>query len=148
MVARLKSNPKPIQDIDEARRFLETLAPGEKEFQFATWDDNPKRDEVNSKLAQSQNSTFGAAIKWLNRINDQHAGVFVSLNETDGRGRKKENIERVRAIMADLDGAPLDAVRQCALKPHIIVETSENHFHVFWRVDGLPPIRKCNAWLR
>jgi RepB DNA-primase from phage plasmid len=138
MVARFKPQPKPTQDIDEARRFLEALAPGEKKFQFATWDDNPKRDEVNKKLAGSRYEGFGKASTWLLGMNDRHAGVFVSLNETDGRGHKKENIKRVRAIMADLDGQPLDAVRQCALKPHIIVETSENHFHSIWRVDDLP----------
>jgi putative DNA primase/helicase len=141
MVIRRKAKARAVeQDIDEARRFLEALAPGEKEFQFATWDDNPKRDEVNKSLAGSSYESFGKASTWLLNRNDQHAGVFVSLNVTDGNGRKKENVKRVRAIMADLDGEPLDAVRQCALKPHIIVETSENHFHVFWCVEPNFPI--------
>jgi hypothetical protein len=138
VVARRKPKPGPTQDLDETRRFLQALAPGEKEFQFQTFDDNPDRKLTNKNLAGSHHCTLAGATTWLKRMNDQHAGVFVSLNETDASGRKKKNMVRVRALMADLDGEPLDPVRQCALKPHIIVETSENHFHIFWRVDGLP----------
>jgi hypothetical protein len=112
MVARRKPKPDPNPDLDEARRFLEALAPGEKEFQFQTFDDNPDRKLTNKKLADSHHCTLAGAAKWLTRMNDQHAGVFVSLNETDAYGRKKENVVRVRAVMADLDGEPLDPVRQ------------------------------------
>jgi putative DNA primase/helicase len=40
--------------------------------------------------------------------------------------------------MLDLDGRPLDPVKECALKPHIVLETSPGHYHVFWRVADLP----------
>jgi RepB DNA-primase N-terminal domain/D5 N terminal like len=139
MVERRRvSLPEPKIDLDAAHRFLTALAPGETEFHFQTFDDNPRRDEVNKKLAADGHSTLAAATKWLVNANDRHAGVFVTINETDAHGRKKENIVKVRAVMLDLDGEPLDPVRQCALKPHITTETSPGHYHVFWKMADLP----------
>ena len=142
MIERYRSatarQPRPTLDVDpEAHRFLTALDPEAEAFCFQTFDDNPDRQLRDKKLAHEQYCSLAKATEWLTRANAQHAGVFVCLNETDGRGRKKENITRVRALMLDLDGAPLDPVLKCALKPHIVTETSEGHFHVFWRVEGL-----------
>src|SRR5438552_901726 len=108
---------QPNIDIDEAQRFLLALAPGESEFEFQTFDDNPDRSLKNKKLARHECTALAAAIKWLARANHQFAGVFVSINKTDGIGRMKKNITVVRALMLDLDGSPLDPVLQCALTP-------------------------------
>jgi hypothetical protein len=67
----------------------------------------------------------------LAELNRMGAGIFVALNQTDGKGRKRENIKRVRAVSADLDGAPLEPVMQCALKPHIVVETSPGRIPLY-----------------
>ena len=50
---------------------------------------------------------------WVLKLEDLNAagmGVYCCVNMTDGTGRKKENITKVRAAVADLDGAPLDPV--------------------------------------
>src|SRR5262249_29483493 len=73
----------------------------------------------------------------LKQLNGLGAGIFIAVNETDGHGRKRENIKQVRAVTLDLDGEPLDPVRQCALKPHIFVESSPGRYHCYWRVRGL-----------
>ncbi|MCP4389840.1 MAG: NTP-binding protein [Gammaproteobacteria bacterium] len=77
-----------------------------------------------------------AHLRQLTQLNKQGAGVFVSINETDGRGRRKENIKRVRAVCVDLDGAPLAPVQEFDLAPHVIVEPSPGRFHAHWRVKG------------
>ena len=46
----------------------------------------------------------------LERLNNGGAGIFVTINETNGRGRKGIDIVRVRALHTDLDGAPLGPV--------------------------------------
>ena len=77
---------------------------------------------------------------------DQHAvalaadnaagrGVFVVVNAGGHRGRE---IDRVRAVWADLDGAPLDPVLAGPLLPHIVVESSPGKWHAYWLCDGLP----------
>jgi hypothetical protein len=43
----------------------------------------------------------------LAQLNAQGAGVYVTVNQTNLRGRKTENIVRVRCLFLDLDGAPL-----------------------------------------
>jgi putative DNA primase/helicase len=66
------------------------------------------------------------------------AGVFVTVNATDGMGRKAENVVKARAAFVDLDGVPLDPVMECSLEPHIIVESSPERWHCYWTVSDLP----------
>ncbi|MBV2120515.1 MAG: AAA family ATPase [Candidatus Thiodiazotropha sp. (ex Ctena orbiculata)] len=82
--------------------------------------------------------------------NRNGAGIFFAVNSTDGEGRKKKNIIRVRAIFVDLDDAPLEPVLTGPLEPHIIVETSPGRYHAYWLVDGVSldeftPIQKALA---
>ena len=70
-------------------------------------------------------------------MNAQRAGVFVTINATDGKGRETENIVRVRALFNDLDGAPLGPVTQSKPTPHIVVESSPGRFHPYWLVDNV-----------
>ena len=60
----------------------------------------------------------------------------MTVNETDGRGRKAKNIKRVRAVFVDLDGSPLEPVLAWERKPHDVVESSPGTFHVYWIVTG------------
>ena len=140
MVARVrkKPEPRPTQDLDEARRFLDALDPAATVFTFQTFDDNPDQKLKDKKLAGHHTDTFDNCADWLTRVNRKHAGVFVTINSTDGCGRTKKNVTAVRALMLDLDGAPLDPVLVCPLKPHIVTETSAGNFHALWLVNGLP----------
>jgi hypothetical protein len=74
----------------------------------------------------------------LVRLNADGAGIFVTINETNLKGRKTTDITRVRAQFCDLDGAPLDPVlRPDHPKPHIIVESSPGKWHPYWLVDDV-----------
>jgi hypothetical protein len=66
------------------------------------------------------------------------AGVFFTVNRTVGGRRRAEDVDRVRAVFVDLDGAPLDAVMACDLEPHCVVESSPGRFHAYWLVEDLP----------
>jgi len=70
----------------------------------------------------------------LIQFNQRGAGVFVTVNETDGRGRKISNLERVRCCWIEDDeglGIPTP------LEPHLVTETSPGKFHKLFLVDGL-----------
>jgi hypothetical protein len=73
----------------------------------------------------------------LKQLNQDGAGVFVTINETDGKGRKAKNIVRIRAVFVDLDGAPLAPVMSGRCLPHIIVESSPQRWHAYWLVQGM-----------
>lgn len=55
----------------------------------------------------------------LERLNAEGAGVFVMVNEGDGKGRSAPNVTRVRAVFIDTDGVPFPS--NLPLKPHLVV---------------------------
>ena len=123
-------------DMCEAKKFLDALSDGDcgnKIFTFQTFSDG-KRDHTLAKTWSDALSQETAGN--LERLNKIGAGVFVTVNKTDGRGRRKQNVTGVRAPFVDLDGSPIDPVRVWRLKPYIIIESSPNKYHVYWRHDG------------
>lgn len=60
----------------------------------------------------------------------------MTINHTNGEGRKSSDIDQVRAVFIDDDGGG-DPGR-FPLQPHIWVETSPGHYHYYWLVQGLP----------
>ncbi|MCB1775722.1 MAG: AAA family ATPase [Gammaproteobacteria bacterium] len=66
-------------------------------------------------------------------LNRQGAGVFVTVNETNGEGRKTGDITRIRALFQEDDGQgePLP------LEPHIVIQSSPGKHHRYLLVDGL-----------
>ena len=126
--------PLPKINIDDAKSFIELLGSGEQYFQtFSDVD-----DLYQPYLVAQFYLTFEDAKERLMELNELGAGVFVTINETDGTGRKAENIVAVRAVFLDLDGAPLEPVMQAEIQPHCVIETSKDRFHVYWLVKDLP----------
>ena len=96
---------------------------------FQTFDDAQKKEKQLSRVLFRKNYE-------LDDLNDHGAGIFFTVNECDGKGRKKENVTRVRAIFVDLDGSPIEPV--LAYNPHIVVESSSGKYHAYWLVDDFP----------
>ena len=74
----------------------------------------------------------------LRRLNDPEAGagVFITGNLTDGRGRKDRNITAIVALVADLDHGQ---IRPWPIEPTLVVETSPGKLQVWWLLtDALP----------
>jgi putative DNA primase/helicase len=118
----------------QAAAFLRFLDPGAARFTFQIFDDSPhKRPGLASVLHDSLDSLWGV----LASLSQRGAGVFVCVNETSFRGRKASDIVRVRALFADLDGAPLTNTWNVPLAPGWITRTSVGRYHVFWRVADI-----------
>jgi len=118
-------------DITTHTQLFLSLLSGE-EFTFQSIDDKKKRPF----LAKQIHSSFDDAKDKLIRLNMMNIGVFVTINQTDGKGRKKENITKVRALFADLDGSPIQPILQARLKPHMVIESSKGKYHAYWLVDN------------
>lgn len=122
-------------DIDQAAKFLEKLDPQATSWTFQTFDDNA--DRKDQSLARVLHGTLEEHGSTLVDLQSRGAGVFVTVNQTDLKGRKAENVLRVRAFFLDLDGAPLAPVREWE-EPHMLCETSPGRYHTFWLVDDCP----------
>ncbi|MBO9664953.1 AAA family ATPase [Dokdonella sp.] len=120
-------------DISLAEEFLRTLDPSTDRFEFRTFSD--REDGPGSKATAFKFSgTLREHANQLAQLNRAGAGVFVVVNSG---GQKAAEIDRVRAVFVDLDGAPIEPVLGAKLPPHIVVETSPQRFHAYWRVTGL-----------
>jgi hypothetical protein len=151
-VAKAQKAPQDAADPDDAQRlpatldvvaqaqcFLKAIGPKAKDWLFLTYEDYKCADPVEG-LTTKKRGNIGE--RWLRDIlkakNRAGAGVYVKLNETLGDGLKAEDVTRARALILDLDGAPLEPVLQCPLTPNAIVATSPGRFHVYWRVKDFP----------
>ncbi len=136
-------------DLKMAMRFLDLLGPGE-DFTFQTLADR-KVDRHHAATAGYKplvlqyvlHGSFSSHATELTHLNQLGAGVFVMVNEGDGRRderrktcRTESNVIRVRALFVDLDGSPLEPVLKHAIPPQIVVETSPSRWHAYWTVEG------------
>jgi hypothetical protein len=85
---------------------------------------------ISGTLKEAQPQLFG-----LNKLG---VGIYVTINKTDRKGRKTENITKVRALFADLDGSPLAPILKAKPEPHMIIESSKGKYHAYWLVDDCP----------
>jgi hypothetical protein len=77
---------------DQAERFLAALDPDTKRFTFQTFDDvKGRKDETLKGIVHG---TLAQRWKYLVNLNKRGAGIFVTINRTDLRGRETGNIYR------------------------------------------------------
>ena len=117
-------------DREPTTRFLKLLDPEAKHFTFQTFHD--KKPPTKPDLARVVESP---AEKELLRLHADGAGIYVTVNQTNGKGRKAENVVRVRAVFQEDDGGHWGPF---PLEPSLIVETSPGHFHRYWLTDDWP----------
>ena len=69
---------------DVAQRFLDALEPNGK-FTFQTFDDD--QDRKDKRLAKQLNGTLREHFDQLRSLQEKGAGIFVTINQTDLKGR-------------------------------------------------------------
>jgi hypothetical protein len=122
-------------DLDAAKAFLLALDSTAGNFTFQTFDDNSGRKDPS--LTCVLHGNIETLAERLADLSMRGAGVYVTVNETDGKGRKLANITRCRALYADMDGQPIDPIANW-LQPSITVESSPGNFHLYWVGDFTP----------
>jgi hypothetical protein len=83
----------------DAEAFLAALDPAAEFFTFQTFDD--ARSKGGAKFASILHGTLAQHWGALARLNDRGVGVFITVNETDGKGRTAGNIKCIRALFID-----------------------------------------------
>ena len=95
-------------------------------FTFQTFHDRQKDAEEDRALARV---IPGPAGKELFSLHDRGAGIYFTVNRTDGAGRKGRNITNIRAVwQEDDDGVAVDF----PIEPSLVVESSPGRFHRYW----------------
>ena len=121
---------------DDLATFLRIIPPERRTWQ--TFDDRrlangaARRDRRQARVLQG---SLAAVEPMLRRLNapETGAGVYISGNQTDGHGRRTQNITRIVAVVADLDhGLPPNFPRA----PTLIIETSHDKFQAWWTLAG------------
>lgn len=120
-------------DLRHSKQFLSILAEDE-EFTFQTFDDSKRKDP---KLARVLHGDFDACLQELIKLNRQGAGIFVTINATNLKGRTAADIVRCRGVCIDLDGASVEPLMSAPITPHIVVESSPGKFHIYWLIEDL-----------
>ena len=120
-----------VPDPSTARHFLTRLDEGAEEWTFQTFDDDRSRKDPG--LIRILHGSLDEHLSTLTELNRCGAGIFVTINETDLRGRKKKNITRIRAVWQEDDGDG----KLTPLEPHVVVESSPGKHHRYLFVDGL-----------
>ena len=123
----------PTHDKDMAAQFLAVLDPTARAFTFQFFSD---AGDGYAEVIHGSLDEVWPKVEALNTP-DRRIGVFVTINETDLQGRRRENIVRARALFVDADNA--DAVQRClaaipdtGAAPSMAVRTSDDHAHFYW----------------
>ncbi len=119
-------------DFAQTRLYLHTLSRNWKApFEWAAI--QQKEGAPNHGHTENMYGTLSNLQDKLTRLNMDGFSIFVVVNETDGRGRKKENVTRVRAVWNDCDhGIP----ESYPLEPTFRVHSSPGKVHDYWILDG------------
>jgi hypothetical protein len=110
-------------NISQQARFLRMLDRNATAFTFQTFAD---REGLKGGLARILHDD-----QQLQQLNAAGAGIYVTVNETDLRGRKIENIRRVRCVFQEDDQGYSG---QFPLDPSLTVESSPGRFHRYWLI--------------
>jgi hypothetical protein len=103
--------------------------------QFQTFSDSG----TGPSLARSDlYGTLAEHRKALTKLNDRGAGIYFTVNETDGKGRRKENVTAIRAVFIDFDTVDKNRSFNYGLPASQVVESSPGKHHVYWLLKDCP----------
>jgi len=128
-VLKQGGNPKMYNENTHYDTFIKAFG---SQHSFQTFCDKG----VNRSLVKQFHGSLEDHFEELVRLNRKGAGVFYTVNQTNGYGRTTKHITNVRSVFIDLDGTPLPDSFE--LEPHIIVNTSHGKFHCYWLVSDMP----------
>jgi hypothetical protein len=121
----------------DAERFIEALT-GSKgsTITFQTFSEGGPSDSLPTIL----HGTIGEHWDELLRLNEAGHGIFVMVNEGDGRGRRAENVVTLRALFTDDDGkGPMPKPTTDAAPPTMVVESAHGQ-HTYWTLQPGEPL--------
>lgn len=90
------------------------------------------------KEIDARRGSVASMWSWIEAQQTVGYHIYITVNETAGVKRTKDDITRVRAIYLDDDHARQAPRDDWPLRPHMIVESSPGKFHYYWLTDAEP----------
>ena len=130
-------------DLNQTKRFLEVLAPGQSNFTFQVFDDLKSRKD--NSLAETIYGNIDELAPKLIELNKMGCGVYVAVNEVKPNERRlAENVTRIRAFFMDKDDGPL--TMKPKLEPTMIVNGARGP-HYYYLLDQPIEVKSYNNTL-
>jgi len=114
-----------------AERFLDALGGLDNKFLFVAIPDKKGTNQAPQHIY----GAFAETRHKLEQLNGRGYGIFVTVNETRGDRRQKQDIVGVRALFVDDDTGKANVA--AFLKPHITVQSSPGKHHYYWLTYGI-----------
>ncbi|MBN4004727.1 plasmid replication protein, CyRepA1 family [Nostoc sp. LPT] len=116
-----------LNQYENAIRLLEAVH-GDNDICFQTFDDSKSGNKflVGNWHGSANRSTMNR----IAELNSKGAGVYYTVNQTDGLGRTASNIIGINALFIDLDGVEPQNLDK--LPPASAVIQSKNGKHIYW----------------
>jgi RecA/RadA recombinase len=92
-------------DLNQTRTYLEALTGSPDTKVTWQWFADPPRLKGDKSLCGHRHGSLDDLSPMLTALNARGAGIFVTVNATDGEGRKSENVTGLRALFVDDDTA-------------------------------------------
>lgn len=127
-------------DLGQTRRYIELLR-GDADTTLCWQMFNDLDSESGYPQVFHSNIVDGLAT--INQYQKSGYGAYVTINPTDGKGRKLENITSYDWVFSDIDGGS-SVIADYPLKPAFITMRDETHGHVYWPVSGITTERQFN----
>jgi hypothetical protein len=117
------------RDISQAEAFIFTLTGHpQTPVTFQVFDD--EKDRKSKNLSRVLHGTLEQQLPKLIRYNDDGAGIFLAINETNLRGRCMSDIVRIRCLVSDKDNGVFST--DLSPTPTMRVESSPGKEHAYW----------------
>jgi hypothetical protein len=94
------------------------------------------------------NGTYEEYEARLKGYNDNGYGVYVTVSQTDGKGRTKDNIVAPRALFLDFDGNEPDPELLALLPEPSAIVQSKNGKHLYWLLKPEQPLAELEPTLK
>jgi KaiC/GvpD/RAD55 family RecA-like ATPase len=113
--------------MDDAATFIKALTgDSDTPCTWQTFDDVKDRRDLS--LLRVLHGPLSAVAPKLLELNNRGAGIFVTVNRTDLRGRCSENVTELRALFVDSDNGGLPIL---PVPPSILVQSARGQ-HAYW----------------
>ncbi len=121
-------------NIAQALLHMRLLSGNENNKEYFQHFFDPKHLQTPEGLADGVYGSFNELIPYFEKLQNQMCGIYVTMNVTDGKGRKEENIIKFRAVFADYDNM---AEPNWPLQPHFKTARDATHGHAIWFVNNI-----------
>ena len=119
-------------DYSQAEAFLDMLG---NKHTFQTFAEHGGANKRTLRVVRS--GSLAEHYEALQRLNQHGANISYMVNEGDGKGRRTENVTKVRALFLDID-EPSEELPPVFAYPSAIIESSPLKYHLYWLVSSMP----------